>query len=542
MKTAAGVGRGAIGLRSVVAGLASLVVLASLLGLALGSCGATVVKPGAFDQALLEDPWFAARLHPADRGERVVDVGASWMEGVGSGTELTFAGLRDDGAVRYGVVVECDPRRDLLVLWPLAPGESPVDSLTDADRRRELEEGARRLRGADDVAEPDLVRLSLGEAIAERRLVSPIPQPRHIYAVGANYASHLEHDLAVDEARSHRDNVRHAQPRVFIKYPPVPPPGPRREGAWNAPHSGVVGPFEPVVYPPRVTLPGEGDGGPLQTETALDYEVEIGVVLGRSLTWETVRGMSDDELHACIVGMLIVSDTKARNPQVVNKIEGQGNDVMAPEASDHLTKHRVLDKSLGDWDRITCHWWSYASSCGDFASLGPFLAATDASGGLGDRAMISARTYAPERVRARPLPKGRQEEVFYLRQAARTTEDQSYEDALYWTVPQIIRSILDPGSALDFGSAPPVLEKGDVISLGTPGGTVITSRPQYVVDILTFFLCWWDPVDFHDAFFDGTMSLYLHKGDRVFFWAEGLGYQQHPIERAPSGGGPSPGG
>ena len=90
--------------------------------------------------------------------------------------------------------------------------------------------------------------------------------------------------------------------------------------------------------------------------------------------------------------------------------------------------------------------------------------------------------------------------------------------------------MLAPDNALDFLPSPRLLHPGDIISLGTPGGAVITVKPKAVVDLANALLFWWEPLDWHDAFFGGTAAMYLHPGDEVFFWAENLGYQRHLIK------------
>jgi len=51
------------------------------------------------------------------------------------------------------------------------------------------------------------------------------------------------------------------------------------------------------------------------------------------------------------------------------------------------------------------------------------------------------------------------------------------------------------------------------------------------VNLLRKVLFWWNPVDWHDVFFDKNAGLYLHDGDKVFFWAEGLGFPHQEIRR-----------
>lgn len=70
------------------------------------------------------------------------------------------------------------------------------------------------------------------------------------------------------------------------------------------------------------------------------------------------------------------------------------------------------------------------------------------------------------------------------------------------------------------------------------GGTVITSRPPWQLELLDALLFWLSDRQWHDLFFARGAANYLFPGDRLFFWAEGMGYQK--LEVAPSGD--SPGG
>ena len=143
--------------------------------------------------------------------------------------------------------------------------------------------------------------------------------------------------------------------------------------------------------------------------------------------------------------------------------------------------------------------------------------------------MLTGRSYGPAAVRGQPVPADHTPDTLYLRQAVIVSGREGYTDRMIWTIPQIIRSSLAPDNALDFMPAPRTLHPGDIISLGTPGGTVITTKSKTVVDWADALLFWWEPLDWHDAFFGGTQALYLNPGDEVFFWAEDLGYQRHLI-------------
>jgi len=345
-------------------------------------------------------------------------------------------------------------------------------------------------------------------------------------AVAANFPSHLKQDLAIDDPQV-VEALRRTRPRVFMKYPPVFPPSgltPIEE------ITGIIGPFDTIRYPAKIHVPAMGEvGQSVRVGTHVDYEAEIGVVIGRQLTWEEVQKASDRDLRKSIIGYLLISDTKARNPQVVQRIISR-NRPLPVQPDPYLTGDEDIDRQLGSWNWETCQWWSYAAGWGDFAGLGPFLVASPSSGSPPDRMMLSGRSYAPEAVRGRPIPPGHTADRLYLRQSVIVSAKDGYPDRMLWTIPQIIRSTLAPDNALDFMPAPRALYPGDIISLGTPGGTVITAKSQAVVDLADALLFWWEPLDWHDAFFGGTEAMYLNPGDEVFFWAEDLGYQRHVIE------------
>jgi 2-keto-4-pentenoate hydratase/2-oxohepta-3-ene-1,7-dioic acid hydratase in catechol pathway len=344
-----------------------------------------------------------------------------------------------------------------------------------------------------------------------------------VLAVAANFPSHLTYDLAIDDAEV-IEALDGTRPRIFLKYPPVAP-----VDGMTPPEgiAGILGPFDPIRYPAKIHVPARDENGRfIQVASSVDYEAEIGIVIGRRLTWEDVADTSDEDLYQAIVGYLLVSDSKARNPQVVQNIISRDNPLPA-DPGPYLTGNDSIDRRLGFWDKETCRWWSYAAGGGDYAGLGPFLVAAPPSATLPDRMMLTGRSYALEAVRGQPIPPGHTTDTFYLRQSVIVSSREGYEDRMLWTIPQIIRSALAPDNALDFMPPPRLLHPGDIISLGTPGGTVITVKPKAVVDLADALLFWWEPLDWHDAFFGDTAAMYLNPGDEVFFWAENLGYQRH---------------
>jgi len=462
-----------------------------------------------------------------DAGDaKIIQPGKHWMGRVDADAGLTFVSWRlTNGAHQFCIVVLCDPVEDRLLLLPLDDGESPLVVLTDPARRHDYERQLKTIR-QELAARPSsgrLISASLIEAVDDKRLGPPLPPPQQVLAVAANFPSHLKQDLLLEDPDV-IEGLRGTRPRVFVKYPPVfPLPGmtPAEEVV------GIIGPFDTIFYPPKIHVPVTDDAGqPVRVDTHVDYEAEIGMVIGRRLTWEDVQTASDRDLFEAIIGYLLVSDTKARNPQVVQNIISR-DDPLPADPGPYLTGDERIDRQIGFWDKETCKWWSYAAGWGDYAGLGPFLVAAPSSGSWPDRMMLAGRSYAPEAVRGQPIPSGHTADTIYLRQSVIVSTRDGYDDRMLWTIPQIIRSTLAPDNALDFQPGPRTLYPGDIISLGTPGGTVITVKSKAVVDFADALLFWWEPLDWHDAFFGGSQAMYLNPGDHVYFWAQDLGYQRH---------------
>ena len=131
----------------------------------------------------------------------------------------------------------------------------------------------------DDVIElvaPDVVAATTsaretGErfALADVRLLAPIPKPDKFLAIGFNYADHIA------ETGSETPTFP-----VF----------------FNKQVSCITGPFDPIVVP--------------AVSTMVDYEGELGVVIGK-----TARKVSVADAHEYVAGYLIVDDVSVRDWQ-----------------------------------------------------------------------------------------------------------------------------------------------------------------------------------------------------------------------------------
>lgn len=140
----------------------------------------------------------------------------------------------------------------------------------------------------------------LAHAFREAKLLAPLPRPGKILCSGVNYRGHLEEN---PQARLPET------PFFFSKLPSV-----------------VIGPGEPIVHPSRTRQ--------------LDYEVELAVVLGR-----TLRRASEEEAMAAVAGYTILHDVSARDVQFQDQqiTLGKNFDTFAPMGPCLLTADEVPD-------------------------------------------------------------------------------------------------------------------------------------------------------------------------------------------------------
>jgi 2-keto-4-pentenoate hydratase/2-oxohepta-3-ene-1,7-dioic acid hydratase in catechol pathway len=111
-------------------------------------------------------------------------------------------------------------------------------------------------------------------AIESLKLISPVTRPCRVVAQMTNFASHVK-DAGMDPA---------TVPLTFF----------RKASA------SINGPFDDVVKPAHVKL--------------LDYEVEIGLVIGREIPVGT--NISDANLAEFIAGLVVANDVSARDIQL----------------------------------------------------------------------------------------------------------------------------------------------------------------------------------------------------------------------------------
>lgn len=111
-------------------------------------------------------------------------------------------------------------------------------------------------------------------AVESLKLVSPVTRPCRVIAQMTNYESHVK-DAGMDPA---------SIPLTFF----------RKASA------SINGPFDDIVKPPHVRL--------------LDYEVEIGLVIGRGIPVGTA--ISEANLSDFVAGLVVTNDVSARDIQL----------------------------------------------------------------------------------------------------------------------------------------------------------------------------------------------------------------------------------
>ena len=134
------------------------------------------------------------------------------------------------------------------------------------------------------------------------RLVSPVIPRSKVVAVGKNYAAHA----------AEFNSTLPAEPLVFLK-----------------PNTAVIGPGEPIVYPPETTN--------------LHFEAELAIVIGR-----ICRRVPADRAAEVIFGYTVANDVTCRDLQAKDRqwSRAKGYDTfcpLGPWISTHLSLAEVAD-------------------------------------------------------------------------------------------------------------------------------------------------------------------------------------------------------
>jgi 2,4-didehydro-3-deoxy-L-rhamnonate hydrolase len=221
----------------------------------------------------------------------------------------------------------------------------------------------------------------------DARLGPPIARPGKIVCVGLNYRDHA--------AETGAEIPR--EPVIFLKA-----------------SSATAGPNDPVVIP---------RGG-----TKVDYEVELGVVIGRRASY-----VARDEAASCVAGYLLHNDYSERAFQL---------------------------ERAGQWVK--------GKSCDTFAPLGPFMATAD-------------EIPDPHRLRIWCTVNGeRRQDSTTANMIFDVPALVSYISQFMTLLPgDVISTGTPPGVGLGMKPSPVYLKAGDVVTLGIDG---LGEASQTVVD------------------------------------------------------------
>jgi len=114
-----------------------------------------------------------------------------------------------------------------------------------------------------------------GLSLAAVRWLSPVTRDAQVRCQGVNYAGHRQEGG-------------------------LPPEKPAFNTIFTKASSAICGPSDDVVRPPHVRL--------------LDYEVELGIVIGKEITRPVT--ITTENLHQYVAGIVITDDVSARDVQI----------------------------------------------------------------------------------------------------------------------------------------------------------------------------------------------------------------------------------
>jgi 2-keto-4-pentenoate hydratase/2-oxohepta-3-ene-1,7-dioic acid hydratase in catechol pathway len=175
--------------------------------------------------------------------------------------------------------------------------------------RELLEHGDSALQTAQEIlrrAREELTQHTFGTfpvwavPLDEVRLTAPITNPQKVVAIGQNYRDHcLEQNAPIPE-----------RPIIFAKFP-----------------TAVIGPGEEIIWDPDLT-------------SQVDYEAELGVVIGKR-----ARNVPQNKAFEYVAGYLNGNDVSARDLQFGDRqwVRGKSLDTFCPLGPYLVTKEEVPD-------------------------------------------------------------------------------------------------------------------------------------------------------------------------------------------------------
>ncbi len=131
-------------------------------------------------------------------------------------------------------------------------------------------------------------------------IAAPLSNPSKIVAIGVNYINHAN-ETKLELPKS---------PLVFAKF-----------------RNTITGPTDPIIIP-------------TETTNAVDYEVELGVIIGK-----TAKNISKEEALDYVFGYTILNDVSARDVQFSESqwVRGKSLDTFCPMGPVIVTKDEITD-------------------------------------------------------------------------------------------------------------------------------------------------------------------------------------------------------
>lgn len=219
---------------------------------------------------------------------------------------MKLATFNQGGACAVGIV-EGNAVLELGAGWQrFGQGEPPSDMLGLIAGGPATLEAVRKVREAALVSKDDL---ALWKPLSQVRLDAPIQRPRkNVFCVGRNYKAHIE-----EGARARG---------LKVEFPVFPE-------FFSKPPTTVIGHEHDIRLDPKLTQ-------------QFDYEVELGIVIGR-----TARDIGATAASDAIFGYTVVNDVTARDLQFRHGqwFKGKGLDTTCPIGPWIVTKDEFGDPS-----------------------------------------------------------------------------------------------------------------------------------------------------------------------------------------------------
>lgn len=225
---------------------------------------------------------------------------------------MRFVTFQSENEQRPGLVLDEQTLVDLPRAFSMALQRGLIEKGTESPRRvLDVIAGGARQRRACEAILREARAGGLAEAClpaAGVSLVAPIPRPaKNVFCVGSNYRAHVTES---SRAQQKRDEVPKLP--VFFTKPPT----------------AVIGPGDTIRLDPAVSV-------------KMDYEVELGVVIGKA-----GRDIAAADAVGHIFGFTIINDVTARDVQRRHGgqfLKGKGLDTSCPMGPQIVTLDELPD-------------------------------------------------------------------------------------------------------------------------------------------------------------------------------------------------------